>query len=199
MTNSVRSRRYLPSMFKLSEGGVPVRKVPAPLARRFQQICTSIVAEALAGADVAQLEFAALVFIADVPGIEQWRLAEAMGVDRNSASILVDQLEEKGLVERRVNSLDRRARELYLTRRGESAFETLRPRIRSANERILAPLSRSDRTRFIELLVKLIEGNSSHARPGAGRRKRGSVRAKTKRRADERTSGAASRQALAES
>lgn len=158
-----------------------MRKVPAPLARRFNQICVSLVAKALAGSDIVQLEFAALVFIADTPSIEQWRLAEAMGIDRNNASLLTDQLERKGLVERRVNGADRRARELYLTPKGKPAFETLLPKIRAANEHILSPLPRRDRVLFIDLLVKLIEGNSDHARPGAGRRKRGSGKVRTKR------------------
>ncbi len=167
--------RYRPDTFMLGENGVPIRKVPAPLARRFQQICASIIAETLAGTDIVQLEFAALMFVADVPGIEQWRLAEAIGIDRNSASLLADQLEKKGLIERRINGADRRARELHVTTKGKRAIVRLRPKVRASNERILAPLSTSERTLLIDLLVKLIEGNSRHARPGAGRRKRGSA------------------------
>ncbi|HWG81139.1 MAG TPA: hypothetical protein VN681_15255, partial [Stellaceae bacterium] len=48
-----------PSTFRLSPDGVPMRKVPAPLARRFQQICVSMVGEALAASGIVQLEFAA--------------------------------------------------------------------------------------------------------------------------------------------
>ena len=90
--------------FRLGEVGIPMRAAPGPLARRFQQICASIIAEALAGADIVRVEFAALVFVADVPGIEQWRLAEATGIDRNTASLLADSLERKGFVERRINA-----------------------------------------------------------------------------------------------
>ncbi|HTG06264.1 MAG TPA: MarR family transcriptional regulator [Bradyrhizobium sp.] len=173
--------RYRSSTFKLSEDGIPMRAAPAPLARRFEQICASIIAEALAGSDIVQIEFAALVFIADVPGIEQWRLAEAVGIDRNSASLVADRLERKRLVKRRINGTDRRARELHITAKGKLAFEVLWQRVRAANARILAPLSAADQALFINLLIKLIEGNSNHARPGAGRRKRGSEQAQTKR------------------
>jgi hypothetical protein len=38
----------------------------------------------------------------------------------------------------------------------------------------LSPLPPRDQTLFLDLLVRLVEGNSAHARPGAGRRKRGS-------------------------
>jgi DNA-binding MarR family transcriptional regulator len=173
--------RYRSSTFKLSEDGIPMRAAPAPLARRFEQICASIIAEALAGSDIVQVEFAALVFISDAPGIEQWRLAEATGIDRNTASLLADRLERKGFVKRRVNGADRRARELYITPKGKLAFEVLWQKVRAANARILAPLSAPDQSLFINLLIKLIEGNSNHARPGAGRRKRGSGQAQTKR------------------
>jgi DNA-binding MarR family transcriptional regulator len=169
------------STFKLSSDGVPIYKVPAPLARRFQQICLSIIAEALAGSGIVQLEFAALAFVKDVPGISQWRLAAAIGIDRNNTSLLADQLEQKGMIERRINGADRRARALYLTARGKAVHNALDPKILSANERILMPLERAERVQLIELLVKLVEGNSRHARPGAGRRKRGSHRAPSNR------------------
>jgi len=161
-----------PSTFRLSPDGVPMRKVAAPLARRFQQICASMVGYALADSGIVQLEFAALTFVIDLPGIEQWRLAEAMGIDRTNASLICERLEQKGLVRRLVNGRDRRGRELHPTARGKATYQRLQPKIRSANAGILAPLSSAERTLFIELLVKLIEGNRDHARPGGGRRKR---------------------------
>jgi DNA-binding MarR family transcriptional regulator len=158
-----------------SPDGIPVRPVPAPLARRFQQICASMVANALESCGVGQLEYAVLVFIDDVPGIDQRTLAEAMGIDRNNVSLNIDQLENKGLVERRINGADRRARELYLTQKGKELRRHAQPKIRAANERILAPLKATEQKLFIGMLIRLVEGNRAHARPGAGRRKRGSL------------------------
>ena len=187
------SARYPSTTFRLSEDGIPLRAAPAPLARRFQQICASILAEALAGTDILQQEYAALVFVADVPGIEQWQLAEATGIDRNTASLVTDRLERKGLVKRHVNSADRRARELHITAKGRSVVETLWQTIRTANARIVAPLSPSEQALFIALLVKLIEGNSRHARPGAGRQKGASSSAKEPADARNEPRGAVSR------
>jgi len=178
LAGSAMDARHPSSTFKLSEDGIPMRAAPAPLARRFQQICASIIAEALADTDIVQQEFAALVFVADVPGIEQWQLAEAVGIDRNNASLITDRLERKGLVKRRVNGSDRRVRELHITAKGKLVVEALWHKIRAANARILAPLSTLEQALFIDLLVKLIEGNSRHARPGAGRQKGGPSLAK---------------------
>ena len=160
--------------FTMNPEGIPIRRVPAPLARRFQQICTAIITEALTGADVVQLEWAVVVFIDDVPGIDQHRLSEAMGIDRNNVSVILENLEAQGLVERRINGSDRRARELFLTAKGRHLRRRFQSNIRAANDRILAPLAPRERKTFIDFLVRLVEGNRIHARPGAGRRRRGS-------------------------
>jgi DNA-binding MarR family transcriptional regulator len=173
--------RYRADRFMLAEDGIPIRKVAAPLARRFQQVCASIIAESLDGTPIVQLEYAALIFIDDMPGIDQRRLAEAMGVDRNNASLLLEQLERKGLVLRRVNSADRRAREVFLTRKGESLCHRLRPAVRRANEQILAPLKPGERELFLDMLVRVVVGNRVHARPGAGRRKPAASRSSPER------------------
>ena len=167
--------RYLPEMFQLAAGGIPVRRVPGALARRFQQICVAMIAEALAGEEVTQLEYAVLMFLDDLPGIDQRRLAEALGVDRNNTGVLVEGLEKKGLVDRRVNGEDRRARQLSLTGSGRKILRRVRPMVRATSERILHPLARAEQKQFIDFMVRLIEGNRSYARPGAGRRKRGSL------------------------
>src|SRR5439155_21634418 len=72
------------------------------------------------------------------------------------------------------NGDDRRARELYLTAKGKALWQRLRPKTSAANERVLAPLAPAQRELFLDLLIRLIEGNRAYGRPGAGRRKRGS-------------------------
>lgn len=153
-------------------GGPPLVRVPAPLARRFNLICTTMIADALAGEEVVQLEYGTLLCLELEPGVDQRRLAEAMGIDPTHASLIVDRLHSSGLIERRVNGADRRARELYLTPKGRALWQRLRPKTRTANERVMAPLAPAERRLFIDLLIRLIEGNREHARPGAGRRRK---------------------------
>jgi DNA-binding MarR family transcriptional regulator len=161
----------------LGENAPPVRRVPTPLARRFYQICVALVSEAVVEGDLTAAQFSALPYLSrriGEPGIDQNGLAARLGINRNHASLLVDELEEKGIVERRVNGDDRRARQLYLTPKGEKLLERLLPIARAANDRILAPLKPHERGLFLDFLVRLIKGNWKYARPGAGRRKRGS-------------------------
>jgi len=129
----------------------------------------------VAGSGVTALEYAALPYLSKQvgdPGIDQIGLAARLGIDRNHTSLLIDQLEAKGLVERRVDPTDRRARRLYLTKKGERLFERLSPSMLAVNERILAPLEPVEREMLLDLLIRVIEGNWVHARPGAGRQKR---------------------------
>lgn len=155
-----------------STGAPPLVRAAAPLARRFNLICTTMIAEALAGEEVVQLEYAMLVCLELEPGVDQRRLTEAMGIDPTHTSLIADRLHSRGLIDRRVNDADRRARELYLTPKGRALWRRLRPRTSAANERVLAPLAPAQRQLFIDLLIRLIEGNRQHARPGAGRRRK---------------------------
>ena len=172
MSDTASDRDLQPFPHHIGRDGVPVRWAVAPLTRSLQQICTSIVAEALAEAELVQLEYALMVFVNDAPGISQQTLSEAMGVDRNNIGLITEKLEARGLLRRSVNGDDRRARQVYLTRKGARLWRQCRPEIHAANQRILAPLNAPERKLFIDMLVRLVEGNRAHVRPGAGRRKR---------------------------
>jgi len=164
----------LPPIVPSATGAPPLARVAGALARRFQQVCATMIADALAGEEVVQLEYGSLVCLEIEPGIDQRRLAAAMGIDPSHASLIVDRLHAKGLIERRINGADRRARELYLTPKGRKLWRRLRPKTSVANERVLGPLSPAERELFIDFLIRVIEENRAFARPGAGRRKRGS-------------------------
>jgi DNA-binding MarR family transcriptional regulator len=154
---------------------VPVRRNPIALARRLNQICTSVAAEAVSGTELSHYEFAVLVYLNRThgePDIDQIGLAARIGIDRNHVSLLVTQLEKKGFLERRINGSDRRARLLRLTAKGEKFYLRRRPVGLRGQERVLAPLAPAERELLLDLLVRVVEGNRQLARPGAGRRKR---------------------------
>ena len=87
-----------------------------------------MVAVALEDAGLVQLEYALLVFVDHVPGISQQSLSEALGIDRNNVSLIVDKLEARGLLKRAVNGADRRARELTITPEGRKLRRGCFPR-----------------------------------------------------------------------
>ncbi len=144
------------------------------LARRFDQVCHGLITEAVAADGLTRLQFATLTVIADMPGTDQRRLAHALGVVPVNAGQMVSELEAMGLIDRRTNGADRRARELRLTGRGQRVMKRVLPRNLAACERILAGLKPKERETLMDLLVRVIEWNEAYARPGLGRRKRGS-------------------------
>jgi DNA-binding MarR family transcriptional regulator len=154
----------------------PVRRNPMALARRLFQICTTATAEALDGFDLTPLQYAVIAYVQVEPDLDQSGLAARLGIDRNNASLLVEQLEAKGLLSRRVNGADRRARLLRLTPRGEKLRARVQPVTHAGQQRLLSVLEPAERELLLDMLVRVIEGNRPLARPGTGRRKRGSLR-----------------------
>src|SRR5258708_12384150 len=82
-------------------GGAPIRRVPIALARRFVQICLAVAAETLEGDDLTPLQFAVLANLNDESDVDQNSLAARLGVDRNTASVLLDQLVNPALIDPR--------------------------------------------------------------------------------------------------
>ena len=141
----------------------PWHGVPTAIARRFHQLCAAKTAEVVGEAGLTPLQYGVLIHLnaqSGKPGLEQNILAERLNIDRNTASVLVEQLVKKGVVERKVNGADRRARLLNLTPKGEKIFARVRPAHARVNENILAPITPKERKLLIGLLIRVIEANS---------------------------------------
>ncbi len=162
-----------------SEPAIPVRRFAMALARRFYQICVALVSDSLAEGNLTPLQFGVLAYLNKddgEPGIDQIGLAARLGIDRNNASLIVGEMEKRGLIERRVMKEDRRGRHLYLTAEGWKLYQRVLPDNAAANERVLASLKPHERELLRSLLIRVIQANAVYARPGSGRRKRGSRR-----------------------
>jgi DNA-binding MarR family transcriptional regulator len=88
------------------------------------------------------------------PG-SQLALAQHLGVDRTVMTYLLDSLAEAGLVERRPDPADRRARRIVATARGRVLLDGLGERLRAAEDQVLAGLDDDDREAFRSLLQRV--------------------------------------------
>lgn len=147
-------------------------RVPAHLGRLFHQLCQALVAEAQATEGLVSPEYAALASLDEEPGLDQRGLAAAIGVDRNTIGIVVERLEQRGLLTRKVDPADRRARVLDLTPEGAALRRRLRPRMLAANARALEALSSEEAATLLSLLHRAVEHHAELAHPGAARRAR---------------------------
>ena len=133
-----------------------VSRMPGHLIRRLHQISTHVFMTRTreAGFDLTPVQFAALDAIRESPGIDQAGLADAVAKDRATIGAVADRLEQKGLVSRKVNARDKRARKLALTDEGEALVAALRPLVEQLQAEILPGLDEKEYRLFVELAAK---------------------------------------------
>lgn len=131
---------------------------PGHLARRFQQIAVAVFhAEAAsAGYDLTPVQYAALAAVGGRPGLDQATLAGLIAYDRTTITGVVDRLVQKGLLERRASSRDRRAHELRITATGRQTLDGIEPAVDAAQQLMLRGLTATEAKDLMRLLGKAI-------------------------------------------
>ncbi|AKC69142.1 MarR family winged helix-turn-helix transcriptional regulator [Pandoraea oxalativorans] len=136
---------------------------PGFLIRRLQQIGITVFLEETAEFDTTPVQYGALAAIRAYPNIDQLRLAQAIGFDRNTISGVVERLEAKGLVCRSTGT-DRRTKLLSLTPEGAALLEQMYPGTERAQARILKGLTEAEKATFIKMLQRVVEANNEISR-----------------------------------
>ncbi|WP_116376093.1 MarR family winged helix-turn-helix transcriptional regulator [Mycobacterium sp. MFM001] len=85
----------------------------------------------------------------------QAALAEAIGADKTRIISTLDDLQERGYIERRPDPDDRRVRLLALTEAGRATRDAVQQEIQRGEERWLGKLSADDRRVFLRVLRQL--------------------------------------------
>jgi DNA-binding MarR family transcriptional regulator len=115
-------------------------------------------ADALASLDLTPALFALLNVLAAREGANQQELGAAMGIDRSTMVVLVDELEAKGLAERRPHPSDRRARVVAVTVAGSKALAAARRMAVEVENEVLRGLTEVERGRLLGLLRRALRG-----------------------------------------
>lgn len=142
--------------------------MPGHLIRRLQQLSASIFAERMRaeGVDLTSPQFAALAMLQENPGIDQATLAGLIAHDRATIGGVVERLCAKGLIERRTNPDDRRAKVLILTPEGEDRIARIRPIVEDMQDKLLVGLTDEEKQEFIRLATKVsLAGNDRTRAP----------------------------------
>ena len=119
----------------------------AHLAREF--------AERLAPLGLEPRHAGMLIQLAANEGLSQQALGELIGLNPTRMVFLVDELEQRGLVERRRNTADRRSYALYLTPRGHEVLRQVQASGRRHQDEVGASLTRAERIQLTSLLRRL--------------------------------------------
>src|SRR5262249_4326626 len=107
--------------------------------------------------DMHPREFAVLRAVGVLEGQSQQALADTLQIPRSRMVSIVDELEERGFVERRPNPADRRVRELYLTAEGRKVLGRAFAEAVAYEEQVSAGLTPEERDRLLDLLERIAE------------------------------------------
>lgn len=111
-------------------------------------------------------QYALLVAVAQNEGLSQTQLVEKTGVDRSTLADIVRRMLKKGLLQRRRTKDDARAYAVKLTDEGWRVLKAAEPMAKRVDETILSALPDTQRERFLEDLVAIVEALSSEPAKG---------------------------------
>jgi DNA-binding MarR family transcriptional regulator len=104
-------------------------------------------------------------------GMMQIQLADILDVGKASLGTVIDRLEAAGLVERRPDPVDGRAKRVFMTRKSHRLLDKMQGLERAFNARILKNLTDADRDALVRMLsvirADLVDASADGTHPAA--------------------------------
>lgn len=138
--------------------------LPGHYIRRLQQIAVGIFMDETQDMNITPVQFALLFAASKQAGMDQRTLAGRIGLDTSTIGAVVDRLESRELIERKVSPEDKRVRLLSVTTTGNELLQSVVPAMLRAQDRMLAPLPSADRTQFMAMVKRIVEENNGWSR-----------------------------------
>ncbi|MGH3725887.1 MAG: MarR family winged helix-turn-helix transcriptional regulator [Mycobacterium sp.] len=114
---------------------------------------------------VTMWAYAVLTALRDNEASSQASLADAIGADRTRIITVLDDLQNRKLINRQPDPVDRRSNLLSLTASGRKTVTTAQKAIQDNEKQILAGVPSSDRDAFLRVLRHLAERGDSEIAP----------------------------------
>ncbi|WP_268903355.1 MarR family transcriptional regulator [Bordetella petrii] len=137
---------------------------PGYLVRRLNQIHYALFYEECKTQNVTPVQYGVLTALSLSPWLDQTAIGMELGLDRTTTADVIKRLQERGLVERRVNPNDKRSRQAVITQEGLRIMGLLQGGMARAQQRLLEPLTPRNREVFMKLLSTLVEANNQYSR-----------------------------------
>lgn len=122
-----------------------------------QQAAQTLATERLEPLGLSPRAWGVLSTLAESGPMTQIELATALAIDRTAMVYLLDELEERGLVERVRNPEDRRSFLIHLTAQGEQTQRKAAAGLAGATETLLKPLDTAERRQLVDLLARIAD------------------------------------------
>lgn len=123
--------------------------------RRASGVIAADFAAAVAGTGMRQVLFGILSIVGANPAINQGTVGGALGIKSANMVSLINELVDRGLLDRKVAAEDRRAVALSLTRAGDALVAECALRILAHEQRVFANFTAAERTAFVDFLRRI--------------------------------------------
>jgi DNA-binding MarR family transcriptional regulator len=153
---------------KIEETAPPVKSPlwtrPGFLVRRLHQIHSALFFEETQSFNITPVQFSLLTVLLHQSGSDQVTIASEVGLDRTNVADVLRRLRRRGLVRVERSRADRRSMVASLTDEGVKVTTRMHAAVLRAQERLLVPLAPAFQPAFVEMLLRLIEGNNQYSR-----------------------------------
>lgn len=145
------------------DGSTParLRNLPTRLLSLAATHSDRLVTEGLARADARKWHYAVLATLEAAGPASQADLSRRTGIYRSDIVAVVNELTDRGLVERAPDPADRRRNVITVTALGLARLRTLDALLAGLEDEVLAPLTPPEREQLTGLLTRLVD---HHAR-----------------------------------
>lgn len=135
----------------------PGRPSPSFLIAQVGAHAASQFAKRLQTLKLAPQHAGILRILNSTPGITQQALAATLGMVPSRLVILVDEMEQRGLIERRGNPEDRRRYALHVTEKGHSTLKAISRIAREHSQALLAGISEEEQQQLAIFLQRIAD------------------------------------------
>lgn len=123
--------------------------------KRASNVVQADLARTLKPFDLRMLTYTALVLVVDNPGLSQSQLAGAMDIERPNLVVIVDTLEQRGLIVRDRVPTDRRAYALRATLQGRRLYDQAVAAVTRHEEALFQGMDQDTRATIVSALRRL--------------------------------------------
>ncbi len=135
---------------------------PGFLLRRCLQHTSGIFEDSCAHVGITARQYDYLFVLNMVPELGQGEIAEALGLDRSTNTLVLKILERKQFIEREIVANDTRRRMVRITDSGRTAYRSANAAAKNAIKSISDTLKPDEYALLIALLQKIVKGNAEN-------------------------------------
>jgi MarR family transcriptional regulator, lower aerobic nicotinate degradation pathway regulator len=146
------------SVAELPYAPAKIRALPSWLLGRAAARGHRLVAAALALEGTKMMHHAVLSTVAELGPVSQAELGRSAGIDPKDMVMIVNELEDDGLVTRTPDPVDRRKNSIAISPRGRKLLRRTELLVDDANDQLTVALTPAERSQLMALLERVAVG-----------------------------------------